>query len=240
MKLSTRLAHFMSGAILVFVLPSLATAQGKIIFQDDFQRAESDDKLEEVGNGWTTNSKKRAKGVKQVDLVDGSMHITRAKVADHGVSVVQDLKFRDAIIEMRFKIGPKDDLGINIADMKEKSVHAGHICMTRIRSTSVEINDLKMGKMNLETRQRRLDDKLTDEDQKRLKTKTTRVKAKISPDQWHQLKVQVENNTMTVSVDGKPLAKFSSEGIGHATKSRLRLAVNKSAWVDDVKVTRLR
>mgnify|MGYP001485582597 CR=1 FL=1 len=50
------------------------------------------------------------------------MHITRAAVADHGVSVFHDLEFRDVTIQMRFKLRAQDDLGINIADMKEKTV----------------------------------------------------------------------------------------------------------------------
>jgi len=43
---------------------------------------------------------------------------------------------------------------------------------------------------------------------------------------------------MAVKINGNSAGKFTSEGIGHPTKSRLRLAVPKSAWVDDIKVTR--
>lgn len=211
-----------------------------VLLDDHFERSEKDDSKEEVGNGWGTNSKKRAKGVKQVDLVDGAMHITRAKVADHGVSVTHEASFRDAVISLRFKLGAKDDLGINIADMKEKSVHAGHICMTRIRLNKVDITDLKTGNMNLETRKKRLAKTITPEEQKQLKLKTKSFKQKLTENKWHKLEVKIVGDRMGVSINGKEVGRFQSPGIAHATKGRLRLAVGKSAWVDDVKIVRLK
>ncbi len=213
---------------------------GTVILEDDFNREEDEPAKEQVGNGWGTNSRSRAKGVKQVDMVDGTMHITRADVADHGVSVTHEAAFQDAVIRLRFKLGAKDDLGINIADMKETSVHAGHICMARIRSGQVEIADLKTGRMNLETRERRLAGKLTSDDQQRLKSTAKTFKVEMAPDEWHQLEVAILGELMSVSIDGKKAGAFQSPGIAHATKSRLRLAVNKSAWVDDVKIVKIK
>ena len=224
------------GCILSLFTSSLFA--GTVILEDDFNREEKDPKLEQVGNGWGTNSKTRAKGVKQVDLVDGAMHIVRAEVADHGVSVTHEVAFKDATIELRFKLGPKDDLGINIADMKEKSVHAGHICMAKVKLNQLEIVDLKTGRMDFKTRERRQANKATPEDNKRVKAKSQYTELSLEPDTWHHLKVDVSGDTMTVSINGKKVNSFSSEGIGHPTKSRLRLAVGKTAWVDDVKVTR--
>lgn len=235
---------FSTLALLSLILVSGAAladdSRGKVILEDDFNREEQDPKKEQIGNDWGTNSKSRAKGEKQVDLVDGAMHITRAEVADHGVSVTHEVAFKDATIELRFRIGEKDDLGINIADMKEKSVHAGHICMTRIKPKQVEIVDLKTGRMKRENRERRLAGKLTDAEKKQINRKSKYFKTDIAVNEWHQLKVSIAGDTMTVSIDGKQVGRFQSEGIDHATKSRLRLAVNRSAWVDDVKVVRLK
>ena len=208
-----------------------------VIVQDDFNRQESNPKIEQIGNGWGTNSKTRAQGKKQVSLIDGAMHIVRADVADHGVSVTHEAAFKDATISLRFKLDkPHDDLGINIADMREKSVHAGHICVARIRPHQLEITDLKTGRMDLATRTRRLAGELTDEDQQRIKAKTKRFPLNLKTGEWHQLQVKIEGETMTVAIDGKQIGSFRSPGIGHPTKSRLRLAVNKAAWVDDVRI----
>lgn len=233
--------HFVVALACLAMLPNPGTAaspEGKLILEDAFERDEAIPTAEDVGNGWTTNSRSRAKGEKQVDLDQGAMHITRAEVADHGVSVVHDLEFKDATLEMRFKIGKGDSLGINIADMKEKSVHAGHICLALIKPNKVEIADLKTGRMNLEMRTRRLNKQVNEDDAKLLKTKSKYFDHKIATDAWHQLKVQIAGDVMTVSINGEQVGQFASPGIGHETKSRLRLAVAKSAWVDDVKVWR--
>ena len=226
-----------------FILVPIASAgeaREDVLLFDQFDRTEKDPEKEQVGNGWGTNSKSRAKGVKQVDLVDGAMKITRADVADHGVSVTHEAAFRDATIELRFKIGAKDDLGINIADMKEKSVHAGHICVARIRAKKLEMTDLKTGRMDLATRTRRLADEATAEDKKRIAATTRSRPLNLASDEWHDLKVSIVGEEMKVWIDGKMIGQFQSPGIGHATKSRLRLSVSKSAWVDDVKITRHR
>ena len=109
--------------------------------------------------------------------------------------------------------------------------------MTRIRPNGLEIADLKTGNMKLEHRQARQDKKVSPELNAMLKSKSKKFDTKISTDEWHTLAVQIKGDVMTVTIDGKPAGEFQSEGIGHPTKSRLRLAVNKSAWVDDVKIT---
>ncbi len=214
--------------------------RGELILSDDFERAESKPELEEVGGGWTTNSRSRAKGVKQVDLRDGALFIERADVADHGVSVVHDLKFRDAHISLRFKIGKADTLGINIADMQEKSVHAGHICAATVKPKQVEIADLKTGRMDLQRRKRRLADEQTEADKEQLSKTASRKKTDCAPGVWHSLDVKIDGETMSVRIDGKLVNQFTSPGIGHPTKTRLRLAVAKQAWVDDVKVWKIK
>jgi len=228
-------------AICVASVPSFAQqAESTVILEDTFDREEPDPSKEQIGNGWGTNSVSRAQGVKQVDLIDGAMRIMRADVADHGVSVTHEVAFRDALITLRFKLGAGDDLGINIADMNEKSVHAGHICVARIRPNQIEMSDLKTGRMDLQRRTRRLAGNETPEDKARIKATSKLTSVDLSLDRWHDLEVKIEGDQMTVAIDGKPVGEFSSEGIAHATKSRLRLAVNRNAWVDDVKVVRLR
>ena len=219
---------------------SAAPPKGTYLLQDEFNREEKDDSQEQVGNDWGTNSKSRAQGVKQVDLVDGTLHITRADVADHGVSLTHEAAFKDAVINLRFKLGPQDDLGINIADMKEKSVHAGHICMAKIHPKRVELVDLKTGRMNLETRTRRLADQATPEDKQRIKNTVKYFPYETSKNEWHHLQVQVIGDTLTMLIDGKEVGSFQSSGIGHPTKSRLRIAVNREAWIDDVEVIKLK
>ncbi|MEL6107430.1 MAG: family 16 glycoside hydrolase [Planctomycetota bacterium] len=225
-------------ASILLLFPTAWCNAGERIFEDRFERSEKDEQVEQPGNGWGTNSKSRAGGNKQVDLADGAMHIYRHATADHGVSVVQDLAFKDATIELRFRIGKEDELGINIADMKEKSVHAGHICAARVRPHQVTLQDLKTGRMKREMRERFQAKKATKADKALVASKQQTSKIKIEADAWHKLVVKIAGETMAVFINDLPVAEFESEGIGHATKSRIRLAVPKQAWVDDMIVDR--
>jgi hypothetical protein len=215
------------------------SAGSAILIDDHFEREESNDLMEQVGNGWETNSKKRAKGVKQVDLVDGALKINRAEVADHGVSVTHDASFTDAVISLRFQLNEGDDLGINIADINEKSVHAGHLFVARVRLNQLEVSDLKTGRMNLERRSRRQSGKETKEDQAVNARTTQKRPIQLDGKQWHEMEVRIEGDQMKVTIDGELITAFQSEGIAHPTKSRLRLSVNRNAWVDDVKLVKL-
>lgn len=225
-------------ALVLITLVANSAIADEVLLNDSFERDEPVAGKEAVGNGWGTNSKSRAKGNQQVDLIDGVMHITRHPVADHGVSVTHEVSFKDAVIELRFKIGAKDDLGINIADMKEKSVHAGHICMAKITPKRTEIHDMKTGRMRLDIRDANKAKKLTPEQKKLIESRTQKIKHSFDTAKWHDLKVTIQDDTMSVAIDGEEVGQFESPGIGHPTKSRLRLAVNKSAMVDDVRVTR--
>jgi hypothetical protein len=214
-----------------------AGALGTLIFEDDFERSESQEDTDEPGNGWNTNSKSRAKNDKQVDLKDGAMHISLSKKADHGVSVTHDAAFQDGTVKLRFKFEkPEDSLGLNFADMKFKEVHAGHLCMTKISTKNVTIDDLKTGKMDLKTRDAKKANKLTDEMKEALKAKTKRFKNPIKVGEWHDLEVTIADDSLSVSIDNEKIGSFSSEGIAHPTKRTLRVAVPKNAVIDDVKI----
>jgi len=53
---------------------------------------------------------------------------------------------------------------------------------------------------------------------------------------WHDLLITIRSETASVSIGGKPVASFSSEGVAHPTKRVVRLVVSRQAWVDDLKV----
>lgn len=213
---------------------------GTLIFQDDFQRDESKADKEEIGNGWTSNSAWRAKGKKQVDLDGGAMHVTRVPEADHGVAIFHDVAFQDGTVQMRFKLGKGDDLGLDFVDRELKTVHAGHLCIARVRLDRLQLTDSKTGTMDQKIRERRLAGDKSPELTKLLKTKTATFPLKLKPDTWYKLRVTVEGDVMRAAIDGKVIGEFQSSGIAHPTKRMITLAVNKSAWVDDVSVWKLK
>ncbi len=217
-----------------------ADDRGELIFEDDFERSESQELSDEPGKGWATNSKSRAQGEKQVDLKDGAMYIYLSEKADHGVSVTQPAEFTDGAVSMRFMLeDEKDSLGLNFADLKFKEVHAGHLFAARISTKQVLLEDLKTGKMGNEFYDaRKTSGGLSDKQKEVLKTKDTKIAHKLETGKWYDLLVEIEGNKLTASIDGKEVGSFESEGIAHPSKRTLRLAVPKNAVVDDVKIYR--
>lgn len=218
---------------------ALLKGQGTLLFEDDFKRDESTPGKEEIGNGWTTNSATRAKGRQQVDLIDGAMHITKHAEADHGVAIFHNVAFQDGAVELKFKLGAGDDLGLDFVDREFKSVHAGHLCIARVTLKGLTLTDSKTGGMDNAIRERRLAGDKSPELAALMKTKTKTFPHPLS-EGWHTLLVVVEGDIMRATIDGKPVGEFKSEGIAHPTKRMITLAVNKSAQVDAVKVWKLK
>lgn len=228
--------------LVIIAALNASDAPGQLIFQDDFSRNESQERIDEPGNGWGTNSKSRAKGNKQVDLRDGAMYIFLHPEADHAVSVTQTAVFTDGAVAMRFMLeDARDSLGLDFADAQEKSVHAGHLFAARISPKQILLQDLKTGNMRADIHSaRKSKQKLTDEQQQALNGKQKPVPHATTVGQWHDLLVKVVGDELSVSVDGRLVGTFKSPGIAHPTKRMLRLAVPRNAVVDDVKIWRTR
>lgn len=223
---------------LILGVPALqADERGKLLFEDDFERNESQQLTEEIGNGWASNSKSRAAGNKQVDLRDGAMYIYLHEVADHAVSVTHPAEFRNGSVELRFMLEHEDDsLGLNFADLQFKEVWAGHLFVAKVSTKDVQLQDLKTGNMDLRIRDLRQANKLPSELQENLKTKSKKTPHKLDTGRWYALRVTVDGDALSVSIDGVEVTSFASEGIAHPTKRTLRLAVPRNAVVDDVKI----
>ena len=231
----TVLIHFLG--FLSSVTPA-STDLGELVFQDDFERAESQEERDEPGNGWATNSAKRAQGDKQVDLKDGTMRIYISPRADHAVSVTHPFEFKNGSVALRFLLeDKKDSLGLNFADLNFKGVHAGHLFVVRIYSNRVEITDLKTGVMRKDIRETSKAKKALSEEQKHaLKGKSKRFEKVTATGKWHNLLVTVSEDQLSLELDGEQVGSFSSSGIAHPTKQMLRLSVPQNVVVDDVRL----
>lgn len=214
--------------------------RGTLLFEDNFNRDEAAAGQEDIGGGWTSNSAWRAKGHQQVDLKDGAMHVTKHAQADHGVAIFHDVAFQDGAVELKFKLGAGDDLGLDFVDRELKTVHAGHLCVARVTLRGLTLTDSKTGTMDAKIRERRLAGDKSPELAALLKTKTKAFKLDLAADAWHTMLITLEGDVMRARIDGREIGEFKSEGIAHPTKRMITLAVNKSAQVDDVKVWKLK
>ncbi len=227
------------GVVSAFALSTVhADERGKLIFEDNFERNETQELKDEVGSGWGTNSKSRAKGNKQVDLRDGAMYIYIHEAADHAVSVTHDAEFQNGSVEPRFMLeNDKDTLGLDFADLQCKTVHAGHLFKVTVGAGKVDISDLKTGTMSLDVYNMKKESKtLPAEVLQRLKSTKKVVPFKFQTGKWYTLNVDNDGDMVSVAIDGEPVDSFSSEGFAHPTKKMLRLSVPKQAVVDDVRI----
>jgi hypothetical protein len=214
----------------------LLSTHGKLIFQDDFNRKESDDAKEQLGKNWVTNSKKRAKGVKQTDLTGTSVMITMAKVADHGVSMRHDAPFDDGVVQVRFRMFDAKGIGFNFNDPKCKVSHAGHICHFGVKPKAVTFRDGKTGIFDLKIRAKKLAGASKAEMTKLLKGTLTRKKVNLELEKWHVMTLLIQGDIMTTWLNGTLMGSMKSPGIDHAVKQNLAFAVSGRAEVDDVKI----
>ncbi len=227
-------------SIALLVTSFAVAGQGTLIFEDDFERSESQEKTDEPGQGWGTNSKSRAKGNKQVDLRNGAMYISTHPEADHAASVTHAAEFTNGTVRLRFMLeDEKDSLGLNFADPQCTEVHAGHLFAARVSTKDVLLQDLKTGNMRLDIREaRQAKQPLSDEQQAALVGKNRTTPHRLTAGQWYTVEATIQGDKLTVAIDGQPIASHTSPGIGHPTKRMLRLAVPRNAVVDDVKIWR--
>jgi uncharacterized protein (DUF952 family) len=224
-----------------FLLLLLSVAQGqdfgKLIFQDDFERSESQEEKDDPQNEWTTSSDKTAMGNKQVDLRDGFLYIYTHEKANHATSVRHAFRFKDGTIGMKVKLDDAgDEIRLNFTDLGEKSVHAGHLFNVTVATEKVILEDLKTGKMNLKIRASRQNKTITKAQSDELAKLQKTFSNKLALGEWHQLHATVKGDEVTCTINGKVIGSFRSPGFGHESKTLIRLLIPHNVSVDEVRI----
>lgn len=214
----------------------LLKARGKLVFEDNFDRVESDDAKEQLGGNWVTNSKKRASGTKQADLRDNALTITMAKHADHGVSVRHDAPFDDGVVRVRFRMHDSKGIGFNFNDPQCKVSHAGHICALGVKPGSVMFRDGKTGIFDKKIREKRLSGAPKKEIHELTKSKFRYTKVNLEKGKWYEATILIQGDSMTAWIDGKRIGQLRSPGIDHPVKQNIAFAVSGTADVDDLRI----
>lgn len=213
---------------------------GNVLLHDDFNREEKNESKEDIGNGWSTNSKGRADGQKQVDLDNGALHVTMAKNARHRVSVRHELKYSDVLVEARIKLSKRAAFTFDFADLITKKAAAGHVCAVTIEPRELAIKDGITGRYNPEFRKKvKAAGGMNPTLLKSVEHKTKRFDVDTKVGIWHPVQIRMEDSKITVHIDGQLRGEFTSEGFAHPTKSHLRLGISGDVWLDDLKVTDL-
>jgi hypothetical protein len=162
---------------------------------------------------------------------DGTLVGITGEGSDH--SAVDNIKFdgeRDLQVSVKFRFVSDKAKSFNVwfDDKNYKGSHAGHICQATISPTGVNLADAKTGGFDLKNDlyARKKANTLTNEEKEMLKSKAKRIPFTFSLQDWHTLVVQTKGDEISVTIDGKSVGSFKSEGIAHDTKSLVSLTTN--------------
>ena len=206
----------------------LMAVRGKLLFEDDFTRADLTPKWN-VGKGFWS-------------VKDGVATAAENPEDHHGAYafINPNLDYKDVIAEFSFKMNGASDLVLNMRDQRFKDAQAGHILRATIMTKKYQIADMKLGGMKWEyyrvKKDPNADPALKKEVDEKIKDKQATFNATIDHSTWHQARAEVVGDEMLLSVDGKPVAYFKSEGIDHPTKNMLGFSiVGKTASIKNPK-----
>ena len=163
---------------------------------------------------------------------DGMLVGITPEGSDH--SAVDSVKFdaeRDLEVSVKFRFVSEKAKSFNVwfDDKDFKGAHAGHICSVSVSPSAVNIGDAKTGNFrnDIYEKKKAVPSTLTAEDKAMLATKNKSLPVKFTLQDWHTLSITTKNDEVAVSIDGKSLGSFKSEGVGHDHKTLVSLTTNQ-------------
>lgn len=206
--------------------PMLAVP-GKLLFEDDFSRAELPPKWK-VGKGTYA-------------INDGVLSVAENPADNHGAYFKAPFAHKDIVADFSFKFDGAKNINFTMDDLSYKGSHAGHICHVAMTPTRVTLADTKNGGMKLEIYEKMQDPKTTPEEKKKLRESIKDFSAgfaiKLDPTAWHMMRVELVGDEMLAMIDGTPVGYLQAPGVAHETKALLGFTIGgKAALLDNVKV----
>jgi hypothetical protein len=131
-------------------------------------------------------------------------------------------------VKFRFVSGKAKSFNVWFDDKNYKGSHAGHICNVNVSPTNIAIGDAKTGNFQNDIYGRKKSPTgLTAEDKALLLTKNKSLPVKLTLQDWHNLLIRTKGDQIEVSLDGKAVGNFKSEGVAHETKTLVSLTTNQ-------------
>ncbi|MCC6354865.1 MAG: hypothetical protein IT577_13330 [Verrucomicrobiae bacterium] len=216
--------------------PSQPIAKKKeLLFSDNFQGAEPAKEWHKVvptfavENGALKGTQTRDKDIPETD----GQPAVKAHAAVHGL----EIPTKDSVVETKIRFEGATMIDVEFDDRKFTGSHYGHICRAQVRLDGVTIIDERDGGMRNDIREMKNDPAKKAEVAKLLAGRSVTYPAKLKPGKWYTLVVETFDDSMRVTLDGKPAAFLKSSGIAHPTKSKIELGIaGKDGFFDDIKV----
>lgn len=217
---------------------------GDLIFEDHFERSESQETKDEPGNGWTTSSDPQKNGAKNVDLRDGTLHIATPEGAGHGISVRHGFSFKDGTVSVRVKFQDKNDrLRLNFADVPPANVGVNHLGAKHLFDAIITLDRISFedkigGVLSPGIKENRAKGTLTKVQKKFLATKYKVFRHKLEPGTWYTFAMHLDGDKISAHLDNKYIGELRSSGFGNPTKNLMRMLVRSTVTIDDFMVWR--
>ncbi len=222
-------AAFASGKIFAADNQPVLAVPGKLLMEDDFARAEVKPKWKPGLGFWS--------------IKDGALAVEENPADHHGAYAyaVPGFGYKDIVADFSFKLDGSKSCDLKMEDSNYKGSHAGHIIRASITPSQVVLGDSKYGSMEIGFYAKYNDPKATPEEKKALaagiKDKSATFKNVLDVTQWHQARVEVLGDEVTLSIDGRLIGYLKSAGVDHPTKNLIGFTIlGKTTLIDNVKV----
>lgn len=204
------------------VIPTAPLAsKGALLFSDDFANPQ-------IGKNWREQWP-------ALSIVEGRLNISQAKPEHSAVGLVP-VGQKDFIIEFKFKLGGSSSINAVCNDKDFKEGHGGHICRVSLSPRQIFLADDKE-RLSREIEALKKDAVQKAEVAKRIAGRSASVPMALDPTHWYQLTLEIVNDELRVSLEGKPVGYLRSSGINHPMKSDFYFAVSgQDAQFDDMRI----
>lgn len=197
--------------------------QRQLLFEDTFER-------DDLGDQWTIV-------IPEFSIRDGKLLGHEVPDRGHGSVIRAPLEFADFILQFSFQHTDGQVFNIVINDKNCKSVHAGHICRASISGGLVRLADDKEGAMKNEIFELMKDPEKKKDRAKILQGRELRIPNQLSKDEWHQAKLSIIGDKISLVIDDEEIGSLQSPGIAHPTKTDFGFTViGNEIEFDDVRV----
>jgi hypothetical protein len=193
-------------------------AKGRLIFSDDFSESE-------VGKQW------RALWP-ALSIADGKLKVAQVK-PEHSAVAMIPVGAKDVVVEFKFLLGTATSVNAVFNDKDYKEGHGGHLVRVSISPRQIFLADDKE-RLRHEIEEMKKDPARQDEVKKLTADREVAVPMPIDPATWHTCLIELVNDEMRVSIDGRAIGYLKSSGLAHPVKSDFYFAVSGESQFDDI------